>query len=94
MNIRRLILDVGKGINRPTLLELCETINSVKGVEGVNIIVTDIDIETMGVNITIEGANINFEEISNNIEEIGAVVHSVDEIAVGSKLIENIRRDD
>ncbi|MCL4323111.1 MAG: DUF211 domain-containing protein [Candidatus Thermoplasmatota archaeon] len=94
MNIRRLILDVGKGINRPTLIELSESISSVKGVEGVNIIVTDMDIETMGVNITIEGNNIDYDQILKEIEEIGAVVHSIDEIAVGSKLIENIRRDE
>ncbi|MHB1440180.1 MAG: DUF211 domain-containing protein [Cuniculiplasma sp.] len=94
MNIRRLILDVGKGINRPTLLELSEAISSVKGVEGVNIIVTDMDIETMGVNITVEGNNMNYDQILKEIDEIGAVVHSVDEIAVGSKLIENIRRDE
>ncbi len=94
MNLRRLILDVGKGINRPTLLELSETISKSKGVEGVNIIVTDMDIETMGVNITIEGNNMDYDSISKNIEEIGAVIHSIDEIAVGSKLIENIRRDD
>jgi hypothetical protein len=93
MNIRRLILDVGKGINRPTLVELSEAISSVKGVEGVNIWVTEMDIETMGTNITIEGNNMNFDEIMKQIEDIGAVVHSVDEIAVGTKLIENIRRE-
>ncbi len=92
MNIRRLILDVGKGLNRPSLLELSEAISSVKGVEGVNISVTEIDMETMGTNITIEGANMNFEEIVKRIDATGAVVHSVDEIAVGSKLVENIRR--
>ncbi len=92
MNIRRLILDVGKGLNRPSLLELSEAISSVKGVEGVNISVTEIDMETMGTNITIEGANMNFEEIVKRIDATGAVVHSVDEIAVGSRLVENIRR--
>jgi hypothetical protein len=93
MNIRRLILDVGKGLNKPTLMELSEAIVTVKGVEGVNISVMDIDIETMGMNVTIEGSNINYEEIIKKIENSGAVVHSVDEVAVGSKLIENIRRE-
>ncbi|MCL4345703.1 MAG: DUF211 domain-containing protein [Candidatus Thermoplasmatota archaeon] len=92
MNIRRLILDVGKGLNRPTLVELSEAISSVKGVEGVNISVTEIDMETMGTNITIEGNNMNFDEIVKKIDATGAVVHSVDEIAAGSRLVENIRR--
>ena len=43
--------------------------------------------------VTIEGSNINYEEIIKKIENSGAVVHSVDEVAVGSKLIENIRRE-
>ncbi|MGP6220445.1 DUF211 domain-containing protein [Caldiplasma sukawensis] len=93
MNIRRLILDVDKGLNRPTLVELARIISSVRGVEGVNISVTDMDMETMGTNITIEGNNIDYDEIIRQIEDSGAVVHSVDEIAAGSKLIENIRRD-
>ena len=93
MNIRRLILDVGKGLNKPTLIELSEAMVSVKGVEGVNISVIEIDIETMGMNVTIEGSNIDFEEIIRKIENSGAVVHSVDEVAVGSRLVENIRRE-
>ena len=93
MNIRRLILDAGKGLNKPTLIVLSEAMVSVKGVEGVNISVIEIDIETMGMNVTIEGSNIDFEEIIRKIENSGAVVHSVDEVAVGSRLVENIRRE-
>ena len=48
LNIRRVILDVGKGLNRPTLVDLSEAIISVKGVDAVNISVTEIDMETMG----------------------------------------------
>jgi len=86
-------LDVGKGLGRPSLVDLSEAIISVKGVDGVNISVTEIDMETMGTNITVEGTNINFDELVRTIEDTGAVVHSVDEIAAGSRLIENIRRD-
>ncbi|EQD25929.1 protein containing DUF211 [mine drainage metagenome] len=93
LNIRRVILDVGKGLGRPSLVDLSEAIISVKGVDGVNISVTEIDMETMGTNITVEGTNINFDELVRTIEDTGAVVHSVDEIAAGSRLIENIRRD-
>ncbi|MCL4349853.1 MAG: DUF211 domain-containing protein [Candidatus Thermoplasmatota archaeon] len=93
MNIRRLILDVGKGLTKPTLVDLSKAISSVKGVDGVNISVTEIDIETMGLNVTIEGSNIDYEDVIKEIENSGAVVHSVDELAVGSKLIENIRRE-
>ncbi len=45
INIRRLVLDVGKAVARPTVTELAEAICSVAGVEAVNITVTEIDIE-------------------------------------------------
>ncbi|BAB59534.1 hypothetical protein [Thermoplasma volcanium GSS1] len=92
MNIRRIVLDVDKGLNRPTLVELASAIERVPGVEAVNIIVTEMDMETMGTNITVEGTNINYEELIESIENTGSAIHSVDEIAVGKRLIENVRR--
>jgi hypothetical protein len=94
VNVRRVILDVDKGLNRPTLLDLAATIEQVPGVEAVNVSVTEMDMETMGTIITVEGTMINYEALINSIEDIGAVIHSVDEIAVGRRLIESIRRDE
>ncbi|PYB67864.1 hypothetical protein DMB44_07035 [Thermoplasma sp. Kam2015] len=93
MNIRRVVLDVDKGLNRPTLVELAAAIERVQGVEAVNIIVTEMDMETMGTNITVEGTNINYDELIETIENTGSAIHSVDEIAVGKRLIENVRRN-
>lgn len=94
MSVRRVVLDVDKGLNRPTLLELAEAIERVPGVEAVNVSVTEMDMETMGTIITVEGTMINYDLLIENIEETGSVIHSVDEIAVGKKLIESIRRDE
>ena len=93
MSIRRVVLDVDKSLNRPTLVDLVESIEKVSGVEAVNVSVTEMDMETMGTNITIEGANINYQELINTIEDSGAVIHSVDEIVAGKRIIESIRRD-
>nr|WP_297026127.1 DUF211 domain-containing protein [Thermoplasma sp.] len=93
LNIRRVVLDVDKGLNRPTLVELAAAIERVQGVEAVNIIVTEMDMETMGTNITVEGTNINYDELIETIENTGSAIHSVDEIAVGKRLIENVRRN-
>ena len=49
MNIRRLVLDVDKAISRPTLIEIAGAIAGVSGVQGCNITVTDIDVETVGM---------------------------------------------
>lgn len=94
MNLRRVVLDVDKGLNRPSLVELAETIERVPGVEAVNVVVTEMDMETMGTSITVEGNMINYEALIASIEDVGAVIHSVDEIVVGKKIIENVRRDE
>ena len=92
MNVRRLLLDVDKAVQRPDILELAEVIDGVPGVEAVNITVTDIDIETVGTDVTIEGDNINIPALVAAIENIGAAVHSIDEIVVGHRIIERVPR--
>lgn len=92
MNVRRLVLDVDKTLNRPTLLELAEAISAVRGVDGFNIAVTEIDAETVGTEVTVEGADIDHEQLMRCIESSGAVVHGIDEIAGGERLIENVER--
>ncbi|MCL5668128.1 MAG: hypothetical protein M1593_03800, partial [Candidatus Thermoplasmatota archaeon] len=57
MNIRRIVLDVGKSLSRPTFVELLNAIDTVPGVEAVNASVTEMDMETMGISITVEGNN-------------------------------------
>ncbi len=91
MNVRRVILDVGKSLARPTFVELLNAIDTVPGVEAVNASVTEMDMETMGISITVEGNNIDYDELIDKIERSGSAVHSVDQIAVGRRLIENIR---
>jgi hypothetical protein len=92
MNVRRLVLDVDKAMARPTLIELAEAICSCPGVEGTNVTVTEIDVETVGTNITIEGQQLDYEVIQRAIERVGAVVHSIDQIVCGDRLIEEVKR--
>ncbi|MEM0158463.1 MAG: DUF211 domain-containing protein [Thermoplasmataceae archaeon] len=94
MNVRRVVLDVDKGLNRPTLLELAGAIEKVQGVEAVNVSVTEMDMETMGTIITVEGNGIDYDTLIGNIEETGAVIHSVDEIVLGKRIVESIRRNE
>lgn len=92
MNIRRLVLDVDKMLSRPTLVELAEAIGRVSGIEGFNIAVLEIDTETIGTEVTVEGSDIDYEQLVKSIESSGAVVHGIDEIAGGSRLVENVKR--
>jgi hypothetical protein len=92
MNIRRVMLDVDKAIARPTLIEVAEAIEGVRGVEGLNIVVTEIDIETVGMEITVEGESIDYQALVKAIESRGAVVHSIDQLASGKRVVEPIVR--
>ena len=92
MNVRRLQLDVDKAISRPDLLELAMAIDHVRGVDAVNITVTDIDVETIGTEVTVEGDDIDVPSLFRAIEQVGAALHSIDEIVVGSRIIERVPR--
>ena len=93
MNIRRLALDVDKAIARPSVIELAEAISSCNGVEALNITVSEIDVETVGMEVTIEGENLSYEQILEAIESTGAALHSLDQIACGERIIEHVKRE-
>jgi hypothetical protein len=67
-------------------------ISKVVGVEAVNLTVTEIDIETVGFNVTIEGDNLSYDALVEAIEHIGAVVHSIDQLVAGDRIVEEIKR--
>jgi hypothetical protein len=92
MNIRRLLLDVDKAVARPSLLEVGDAISVCSGVEALNISLGDIDVETMGLEVTIEGAGLNYDEIVRAIENTGAVVHGVEQIIAGDRILERAER--
>jgi uncharacterized protein len=92
MNIRRMVLDVDKAITRPPIIDLAQIIETVAGVQAVNVTVTEIDIETVGMNITVEGEGIDHAALMAAIEKGGAVVNSIDQVVSGDRLIENVPR--
>ena len=92
MNIRRLVLDVDKARARPSLLEIAVAIERCVGVEALNVTVGEIHIETVGMDITVEGEHLDYDEILKAIESTGAVVHSIDQLVVGNRIIERIPR--
>jgi hypothetical protein len=91
-NLRRLVVDVDKAIRAPSLIEIAVAIQSCNGVEACNITVSEIDIETVGTNITIEGQDIKYDEIVRAIEKTGAVVHGLDQVVAGDRILENVPR--
>ena len=88
--IRRLILDVLKPHN-PSVVELSEALSHLKGVEGVNVIIYEIDQQVENAKVIIAGSSIDFENIKKRIEELGATIHSVDEVAAGKIIVEEVK---
>jgi len=87
--IRRLILDVLKP-HKPNVIEVSEALSHLEGVEGVNIIINEIDQQVENAKIIIAGNQLNFEEIKNKLQELGATIHSIDEVAAGKRIIEEV----
>jgi len=54
----------------------------VKGADGVNIALIEIDKNTGSVRATIEGEDIDPNHVVTTMKDCGAVIHSVDEVAV------------
>jgi hypothetical protein len=87
--IRRLILDVLKP-HKPSVVEVSEALSHLEGVEGVNIIMNEIDQQVENAKIIIAGNSLNFEDIKSKLKELGATIHSVDEVAAGKRIIEEV----
>ena len=87
--LRRLVLDVLKP-HKPSIVDVAMKLSRIEGVSGVNCVLNEIDQETENLKIIVEGPNINFEEISATLEDLGAVIHSIDNVVAGSKLVEDV----
>jgi hypothetical protein len=88
--LKRLVLDVLKP-HKPTVVELSLELSTLEGIEGVNVIMNEIDQQVENVKIIIAGGNMHFESIKNKLEEMGATIHSVDEVAAGRRIVEEVR---
>ena len=88
-NLRRLVLDVLKPLE-PSIEVLVQLLADLEGVDGANISIYEIDRRVENAKITIEGHDLRYEDISSVIEENGGAIHSIDEVAAGRVLIEDV----
>jgi hypothetical protein len=51
----------------------------------------EVDQETEDVKVTIEGPSINYPSVEDTLRELGAVIHSVDLVSSGKRLVEDVR---
>ena len=85
-HIRILVLDVLKP-HEPSILKLAGSISDLKGVDGVDISVYEIDSKVENVKITLQGTSINYQKIKEIIDENGASIHSIDKVSSGTQII-------
>jgi hypothetical protein len=88
--IRRLVLDVLKP-HKPSVVELSEALSHLEGVEGINIIINEIDQQVENAKVIVAGIGISFEDVKKKLEEFGATVHSIDEVAAGKRIVEEVK---
>ena len=88
-NIKRIVLDVLKPHN-PSIIDLAGRLGNLEGITGVNISLEEVDKDTDSVKITIEGSNVNYDLVNKTISECGAVIHSIDGVSAGMKIIEEV----
>jgi len=87
--IKRIILDVLKP-HAPSIIDVAGRLASLEGITGVNISLEEVDAETDSVKITIEGSNIDYNTVKKEISDCGAVIHSVDGVSAGMKIIDEV----
>ena len=85
--IKLLVLDILKP-HKPNIVEFGKELKKANGIENLDISVYAVDEKTETVKVVIEGSCLDFDIIKKTVEDFGAVVHSVDKVAVGKKLCE------
>jgi hypothetical protein len=90
--IRRLVLDVLKP-HQPSNIIVAKRLSELDNIEGVNLSLNEIDQSTETLKITIVGNDMDFEKIKEVVEELGAVIHSIDEIVAGKKIVESVETE-
>lgn len=86
---RRVVFDLLKP-HEPSLLELADRIADLHGVEGVNATLLELDREVQNVKLTVEGDDVEFSAVEAAIEDMGGSLHSIDQVACGDRLVEDV----
>jgi len=88
--VRRLVLDLLKP-HDPDLVTFASAASARDGVDGVNVVLIEIDREVQNVKMTLEGDSIPVEAVREAVEDLGGTVHSVDEVICGERVVEESR---
>ncbi len=89
--IRRLVLDILKPFDPEINIVAKELINRCSSSDvSVNITVYEVDKLTTTCKVIIEGTHLDYDEIQEILISMNCVIHSLDQVVAGSKLVEDI----
>ncbi|QGN07040.1 hypothetical protein Hrd1104_06850 [Halorhabdus sp. CBA1104] len=86
-SIKRLVLDLLKP-NDVENVTFARKLAGLEGVDGVNVSLLESDKEVQNLKITIEGQDIDETTVAETVEQLSGTIHSTDEVACGSRLVE------
>lgn len=84
--IKRLVLDVLIP-NKLPLTVLTTRLSDAQGVDGVDLLIQEVERRVESAKITIVGTNLDFDELQGIIENAGASLKSVDRVSAGKQLV-------
>ncbi|MXV61560.1 hypothetical protein GS429_05670 [Natronorubrum sp. JWXQ-INN-674] len=84
--IRRLVLDVLKP-HDPSVVTFTTQLGDLEGLDAVTATVVEVDENVKTLRVTIEGENLDLETIRTEIEDLSASIHSIDQVACGSRTV-------
>jgi hypothetical protein len=69
---------------------MVQEVAQLEGVEGVNITIYEVDRRVENAKITVEGNDLSYSALEELIAENGGAIHSIDEVAAGKTIIEDV----
>ncbi|MFP8953429.1 DUF211 domain-containing protein [Natrialbaceae archaeon A-arb3/5] len=84
--ITRLVLDVLKP-HDPGVVPFATQLGDLDGVEATTATVVEVDETVKTLRVTIEGDDLSIEAIRAEIGDLSASVHSIDQVACGSRAV-------
>jgi hypothetical protein len=88
--IRRLVLDVVVP-SVTEVIKLVQDLAELPNIDGANSFVNEIDKNVINLKIIIEGSDVSFKKVEDVIHDHGGSVHSVDNIAAGKAIVQDVK---
>lgn len=84
--LKKLVLDVLIPFEVPKI-DFTKRLSELKGVEGVDVLIQEVERKVETAKITLEGEDIEFEEVKELLEKTGSSLQSIDRITCGKRIV-------